>query len=99
MFRLVVDGFASGGEEITRARLASDVIVCPAPVGKACKLEIVVRASPQREAHVDSAMEVSKCVLRGLQVSLREIGMGGAKDAQRRGNIGTRAYCRVLETA
>jgi hypothetical protein len=44
-------------------------------------------------------MGVSKEVLQGLKVIVRGGCLGGAKDAQRRGNIGTRANGRVLETA
>jgi predicted TIM-barrel fold metal-dependent hydrolase len=44
-------------------------------------------------------MKVWKDLLEGLQVSLRGTGRGGAKNAQRRGNIMTRAYCRVLKAA
>jgi hypothetical protein len=59
----------------------------------------MVRASPQRHAHVDGAMKVSKDLLQGVQVSASGGCLGGAKIAQRRGNIGTRAYGRVLKTA
>jgi hypothetical protein len=60
----------------------------------------VVRTPPQRKAHVDSAREIAKHLLfQGMQVSLRGICMGGAKYTQRRGNIGTRADCRVLKVA
>jgi hypothetical protein len=54
---------------------------------------------PQRHAHVDGAMEVSKDLFHSLLVCVRGGGMGGAEDAQRRGDIGTRADGRVLETA
>jgi hypothetical protein len=50
-----------------------------------------VPSPPQRQAHVDSAMEVSKDLLDGVHVNLRGIGMGGAKNAQRSGNTMTRA--------
>jgi hypothetical protein len=44
-------------------------------------------------------MEVSEYLLRGMQVSVRGGCLGGANDAQRRGNIGARAYGRVLDIA
>jgi hypothetical protein len=44
-------------------------------------------------------MEVSKDLFQSLHVCVRGGGLGGAEDAQRRGDIGTRAYGRVLETA
>jgi hypothetical protein len=99
LFRLVAYGSASEGKEIARTRLASVVVVCPVRVGKAYKLVNVVRASPQRKAHIDSAMEISKDLVEDLHANLRGIGMGGAKSAQRRGNIRTRGDCRVLKAA
>jgi hypothetical protein len=81
LFRLVTDGPASEGEKLARTRLACATIVCLVRVIKAFKLEIVVRASPQRKAHVDGAMEVSKYLLQSLQVSVRGGGLGGAKYA------------------
>jgi predicted TIM-barrel fold metal-dependent hydrolase len=42
-------------------------------------------------------MKASKELLEGLQVSLRGIGLGGAKNAQRRGSILARAYCNILK--
>jgi predicted TIM-barrel fold metal-dependent hydrolase len=42
-------------------------------------------------------MEVAKDLFLGLQVSFRGIGLGGAENAQRHGNIRTRAYGRVLK--
>jgi hypothetical protein len=54
---------------------------------------------PQRKAHVESAMKVAKDLLHGLQVSVCGIGLGGAKDAQLRGNIRTRTNGRVLKAA
>jgi hypothetical protein len=59
----------------------------------------VVRAPPQPQAHVDGAMEVSKCLLLGLQVNVRGGCLGGAKDAGRRENIWTRADGCVMEIA
>jgi hypothetical protein len=50
---------------------------------------------PKRQAHVDGAMEVLKDLFESLQVCVRGGRLGGAKDAQRRGNIGTRANGRV----
>jgi hypothetical protein len=44
-------------------------------------------------------METSEYLLEGMQVSVRGGCLGGAKDAQRRGNIGARADGRVLEAA
>jgi hypothetical protein len=44
LFGLVVDGPESESEEKARTRLAGAAIVCPVNVGKACKLETVVRA-------------------------------------------------------
>jgi hypothetical protein len=44
-------------------------------------------------------MEVSKYLFQSVHVCVRGGCLGGAKDAQRRGNIGTRANGRVLETA
>jgi hypothetical protein len=44
-------------------------------------------------------MKVAKDLLQGMQVSVRGIGMGGAKDAQLRGNIRTRTDGRVLKAA
>jgi hypothetical protein len=44
LFGLVADGPASESEEVARTRLASDAIVCPVSVGKACESETVVRA-------------------------------------------------------
>jgi hypothetical protein len=58
----------------------------------------VVR-TPQRQAHVNSAMEVANHLLQGMPVSLRRMCQGGAKDAQRRSNIMTYADCRVLKVA
>jgi hypothetical protein len=43
---LVADGPASESEKIARTGLAGDVVVCPVIVGKAYKLETVVRAPP-----------------------------------------------------
>jgi hypothetical protein len=99
LFGLVADGPASEGEEIARTRLAGVDVVCSVNVGKSCKLETVVRAPPQREAHVDAAMEVSEYLLQGPHVSVSAGCLRGAKDAQRRGNIGARVYGRVLEIA
>jgi hypothetical protein len=62
-------------------------------------LEIVVRAPPHGQAHVDGAMDVSKYLLQSMQVGVRGRCLCGAKNAQRRGNMGTRANGRVLETA
>jgi hypothetical protein len=59
LFGLAADGPASESEEIARTRLAGVVVVCPVSVGKACKLVTVVRAPPQRQAHVDGAMGAS----------------------------------------
>jgi hypothetical protein len=59
----------------------------------------VVRAPPQRQAHVDGAMKVSENLLENLQVGVRGGRLGGAEDAQRRGHIGARANGRVQETA
>jgi hypothetical protein len=59
----------------------------------------VVRALPQRKAHVDGAMEVSNDPFHGMHVCVRGGCLGRANDAQRRGNIVTRANGRVLETA
>jgi hypothetical protein len=56
----VAYGPASDSEEIARTGLAGAANVCPINVGKACKMETVVRASPQRHAHVGGAMEVSQ---------------------------------------
>jgi hypothetical protein len=44
-------------------------------------------------------MKVSKYLLQVMQVSLHGNGTGGAKNAQRRGSIGTRAEYRVLKAA
>jgi hypothetical protein len=102
LFGLVVDGPASESEEIARTRLAGDAVVCPVSGGKACELETVVRAPPpppKRQAHVDVAMEVSKHLFHSMHVCVRGGCLGGAEDAQRRGDIGTRANGRVLETA
>jgi hypothetical protein len=44
-------------------------------------------------------MEVSKDLFRSLQVGFRGGSLGGAEDAQRRGDIGARVDGRVLETA
>jgi hypothetical protein len=44
-------------------------------------------------------MEVPEYLFQGIQMSVRRGCLGGAKDAQRRGNIGARADGRVLETA
>jgi hypothetical protein len=63
LFGHVADGPASEGEEIARPGLADAAFVGPISVGKACELEHVVRAPPQRHAHVDGAMEVSKNLL------------------------------------
>jgi hypothetical protein len=87
------------GEDIARTRLAGAGVVCPISVGKACEWETVVRAPPQSHAHVDGAMEVSKDLFESLHVCVRGGCLGGAENAQRRGEIGTRAYGRVLETA
>jgi hypothetical protein len=43
-------------------------------------------------------MEIAKDFLQGLEVGLRWMGVGGARSAQCRGNIGTRADCRVLKS-
>jgi hypothetical protein len=61
----------------------------------------VVRAPnpPQRYAHVDGAMEILEYLLHGLKVSARGGCLGGAKDAQGRGDIGACADGRVLEAA
>jgi hypothetical protein len=42
-------------------------------------------------------MKVSKDLFQSPQVCVRGGGLGGAEDAQRRGDIGTRADGRVLE--
>jgi hypothetical protein len=99
LFILVADVPASEGEDIARTRPAGANLVCPVRVGKACKLETVVRASPQRQAHVNGPMEVSEYRLHGMHVRVRGGCLGGANDAQRRSNIGTRANGRVLKTA
>jgi hypothetical protein len=44
-------------------------------------------------------MDVAKYLFQRLHVGVRGGCLGGAEDAQRRGNIGTRAYGRVLEVA
>jgi hypothetical protein len=97
---LVADGPASESDEIARTGLAGAAVVCPFNFGKACKLETVVRAPPpQRHAHVDAAMEVSKDLFQSVQMCVRGGCLGGAKDTQRRENIGTRANGRVQKTA
>ena len=70
MFGLVTDGPASEGGEIAGWRLAGAVVVGPVSVGKACELEDVVQAPPQRQAHVDGAMEVAEDLFQSLQVCL-----------------------------
>jgi hypothetical protein len=97
-FGLVADGPASDGEEIARTRLAGAVVVCLVSVGKACKLETVARHPLQRKAYASGAMEVPEYLLQGLHVSVRGGCLGGTKHAQRRGDIGARANCCVLET-
>jgi hypothetical protein len=47
LFGLVADGPASDSEEVARTGLAGAAVVCQVSVGKACKLEAVVRARPQ----------------------------------------------------
>jgi hypothetical protein len=59
LFGLVAYGPASEGEEIARTGLMRAAVVCPVSVGKACELETVVRAPPQRQAHVNGAMKAS----------------------------------------
>jgi hypothetical protein len=72
LFGLLADGPASEGEEKVRTRIAGVVVVRPVSVGKACKLETAVCPPlPQRQAHVDGAMEVSKYLLHGVQVCVR----------------------------
>jgi hypothetical protein len=44
LFGLVVDRPASESEEVARAGVAGAAVVCSVSVGKACKLEVVVRA-------------------------------------------------------
>jgi hypothetical protein len=46
LFGLVANGPASESDEIARTRLAGGAVVCPFSIGKACKLETVVRAPP-----------------------------------------------------
>jgi hypothetical protein len=46
LFGLVANGPVSESEEMARTRLADAFAVCRVTVGKACKLKIVVRASP-----------------------------------------------------
>jgi hypothetical protein len=99
LFGLVADGPASESEEIARTRLADADVVCPVNVGKASELETEVRAPPPTSGacpwcHGGIGVPFS-CVL----VCVRGGCLGGAKDAQCRGNIGTRANGRVLETA
>jgi hypothetical protein len=71
LFGLVTDWPASEGEDIAGARLAGAAVVGLVNVGKACELEAVVQAPPQRQAHVDGAIKVAEDLLRSLQVCLR----------------------------
>jgi hypothetical protein len=48
LFRLVANGPASDSEGIARTGLAGAAAVCLISVGKACELETMVRAPPQR---------------------------------------------------
>jgi hypothetical protein len=90
---------ASDSEEVARTGLAGVVVASPVSVGKACKLEAVVRPPPQRHAHVDGAMEVSKYLFSAY--TWASVGDAWAEPrmlnaVETSGRVQTAAYWRLL---